>query len=913
MWNIRLLFIILLAPVLAVGQEIPDTVYSEKVTSTVLLNNIPFEGGAQISYTLLDTINNTQELIREAITNANGQDLIDSLPVLKHYTGIDLRPEIAKDMIITNSGQGSDHLIRFQIPNYLGTQTVSKEAYITNIIGQTVAILPLTFNPATETYDAEWHGEQLNTGVYSFFTKTEKGIIAKKFMHEKNKPRQINYNEGINNTNSEDNGFKTTREVTDDLAASKYAIEITNENLETLLDTVLVKENTFHNFLFNVNSIPYDNANVIGEIFFTEGGQPSDANVEYKRLLNQSEIFTTTAPNGEYQIEVPVVYEQQNPGQTKYIVTLTENGDPFQTEIDTVLVTPGTNNLEHYVIQTTQTSDTTYSNTVTSNVYLDGIAFQGANISYTLLDSITGSQELIREAITDVNGQDIVDSLPVLKAETGLGASKYIINITHENLEDLVDTVLVQEDTYHDFYFNVTGTQYADGDVWGQIFFVDGGQSPTDANVEYKRLLNQSEIFTTTAPNGVYNIQVPVVYEEDNPGQTKYIVTLTENGDPFQTEIDTVLVSPGTNGFTHYVNQTLPPDAELDIEGIVRNVYTKQPESGVTVRVINRSTNDLIEEDITGSDGAYEFLDIPQGTLLKFELGKAGELWMVNNEYDVPTTLTDTVDVLNRYFYPKTVEVPQVGTNSTIQGDGEEAAEMVGDDFINFEEILRGVDNMWANGATGTYWSARDWIEDNFYEGNSPITTVNTQRDITSTMQQNYEPYTNFYPGQLGWNVNFGSGNLTTPFISATNYGSFAVIGGEIMTTGLLKEYVKELQGRRLQLGSVNSRPSMMNANPEMPDEKDRAYVHLILLNQDGRFASNQESYSLENLTSTAPTMQANTSQENNSHQKEKPLPSADYVEVVGNKPHSKTHFNQEKFTEQMQAQRQEQIEKFVF
>ena len=242
----------------------------------------------------------------------------------------------------------------------------------------------------------------------------------------------------------------------------------------------------------------------------------------------------------------------------------------------------------------------------------------------------------------------------------------------------------MQENTVHDFVFNVSGAGYDDADIWGQIFFTEGGQSPSDANVEYKRLLNQSEIYTTTAPNGVYNIQVPVVFEAPHPGQTEYIVTLTENGDPFVTKIDTVLVSPGANGFIHYVEQIIPAQ-EQDIEGIVRNVYSKSLESGVTVRVINRTTGELIEEDITGSDGAYSFLDIPAGTLVEFELGKSGELWMVNNEYDVPEEIIDSVEVMNRYFYPETVEVPQVGTNTTIQGDGEEIAELTGEDYINFD------------------------------------------------------------------------------------------------------------------------------------------------------------------------------------------------------------------------------------
>ena len=658
-----------------------------------------------------------------------------------------------------------------------------------------------------------------------------------------------------------------------------------------------------------------------------------------------------------------------------------------------------------------QIPDTVYSNTVTSNILLDGFAFDSANISYTLIDSLNGNQLLIRQATSDSLGKDIVDSLPVIKNAVGinpiygedinnwiyisnngtgsnhlirfktdaktvskeahivnvlgqeiaivplkynsqtktydaiwkgenekkgaylfyantekgplakkiihlantpsainfdagfnekreendfkstrdevLAASKYAIGISHGNLETLLDTVLVKESTFHDFIFNVNGIQYEDGDVMGWIEFADLTGAPTNADVEYKRFYNQSEIYTTTAPNGFYELTVPVVFEQQNPGQTKYIVTLTENGgSSFITEIDTVLVVPGNeNLFQHYINQTPPPNTEQDFEGIIRQVYTKLPESGVTIRVINRTTNELIEEDITGSDGAYSFLDIPAGTLVEFELGKPGELWMVNNEFDIPDEVIDTLKVMNRYFYPKTVEVPEVGTNTTFEGDGEEIAEMVGSDYINFEEILRDTDNMWANGPGTAYWSARTWIENNFYEGNSPITTVNTERNITNTMQTYYEPYTNFYSGQLGWNVNFNSGNLTIPLIATTTYGVFAIIGGEIMTTGGLEEYIKELQGRRLFLGSVNSRPSMMNSDPEVPDEKDRAYVYLILINQDGRFDTDQETYSLENLTSTEPTMKT-------------------YKDIPGNKPHSKKYFNWQKFAEQMEAEK---------
>ncbi len=658
-----------------------------------------------------------------------------------------------------------------------------------------------------------------------------------------------------------------------------------------------------------------------------------------------------------------------------------------------------------HLLSNAQQIDTVYSRQVNSYIFVDGQAVPEAEINYTLIDTLSGATKLIRNALTDSLGLDMVDSLPVLKHEVGindavnifsnritisnngtgsdhlirftseaeevsteayivnllgqkitsipvqynsatktydavwkgqaveegiylfhaptsngpvaskikhvenrpsvidygaeveekeeeigdgtksgdaitdLAKTKYAINISKVGLEDFVDTVWVHEDTPHDFFFNVTGIQYDDADVWGQIFFVQGGNSPTNADVEYKRLLNQSEVFNTTAPNGVYNIQVPVVYEPANPGETKYIVTITENGDPFITQIDTVLVTSGTVGVTHYVTQQASNDNQ-DIEGIVRNVYTKQAEAGVTVRVRDRTTGDVIDEVVTGSNGEYLFEDFNPGDEIEFELGKPGELWMVNNEYDVPAEIIDTLITFNRYFYPKNVQVPQVGTNTTIVGEGEEAAEMVGTDKINFEEILRDQDLMWANGPTSGYWSARSWIADNFYEGNSPIATANTQRNITATMQQNYEPYTNFYPGQLGWNVNFGSGNSTSSLYAATNYNVTAVIGGEIMTSGQLQSYIKELQGRRLNLGTVNSRVSFMNASASMPNEKDRAYVYMILINQDGRFDTDQETYSLENLTSIEPTSKAANGK---------------WADEPGNKPHCRTHINHEK------------------
>ncbi len=360
-------------------------------------------------------------------------------------------------------------------------------------------------------------------------------------------------------------------------------------------------------------------------------------------------------------------------------------------------------------------------------------------------------------------------------------------------------------------------------------------------------------------------------------------------------KVDTLLLSPGYNYVETLVEAIPPPIPTQDIEGIVREVYTKNPASGITVRVIDRSDGSLIEEVITGVDGKYSFLDILAETEVEFELGSVDHFWSYNNEYNVPEEFEDTVIVFNRLVYPKSVEIPMVGDNYLIDGDGEEVSEMVGADVINFEEILRHEDNMYPNDSINLdYVDGKNYINEYFYEGNSPITSVSTPRDITTTIQAGYEPYTNFYIGLLGWNIDFGGGNHVSPIFVPTNYGVFATLGGEIEATSggsePLAPVIKEMEGRRLYLGDVTSpanggRWSMMNSSASMPTEKDRAYVHLILLNQKARFNSSEETYSLEFMTNEDPSS--------------KPLSTSKvlsgYIDIPGTKPHCKKYFNHKK------------------
>ncbi len=94
-----------LLPFFATAQIPTDTTYSDTVTSHVLAEGEPV-AGANISYMIIDTVKGTQELIREALTNESGLDIVDSLPVIKHYTGLQpfAKPVNKEDILIASNG-----------------------------------------------------------------------------------------------------------------------------------------------------------------------------------------------------------------------------------------------------------------------------------------------------------------------------------------------------------------------------------------------------------------------------------------------------------------------------------------------------------------------------------------------------------------------------------------------------------------------------------------------------------------------------------------------------------------------------------------------------------------------------------------------------------------------------------------
>ena len=599
--------------------------------------------------------------------------------------------------------------------------------------------------------------------------------------------------------------------------------------------------------------------------------------------------------------------------------------------------------LEKMVINTMSNPDTVFSETVNSTILLDNIGYPDVTIKYTLVDTLTGNQQLVNESMSDINGETTIDKLPVLKDYVGVeeienpkAFDKLVVTNNGTGSNHLIRFTSEAETVSKEGYIiNLTGKTVATipikfnakTETYDLVW--DGSSSKSETYIFHTKTTNgivSSKISNVKNGNNSLDLSNTILgknnsYEDnlksteavqDGLAASRYKVNIThENLEDFVTS---VLIKENTyHNFTFNVEEANPVQTydHQDIIGQIFHAYAQMREEGVTIRVINRETGNLIEEQITDEFGIYEFLDIPAGTQVEFELGKPGELWMVNNEYDIPEAPTDTIVSFYRLFYPKQVQVPEVGANSTITGDGAEIAEMVGDDIINFEEVLRGVNLMHNANPSSMYEQTKEFITDNFYEGTDPFVDASTARNITTMIQENYDPYMNFFEGELGFNVEEDGSNFVNTIVVSTSYGAEANIGGEMNVgpegTNPLSPTVKIMQGERVNLGDTE-REGMMNEEPSMPNEKDRAYFKLISINQYHRFNGWRESFSMENLTSEEPTSRATEGM----GFKEKPLPNANYYDKPGNKPYHQGMMNQEKMNAQKQENRKNQIEYLI-
>lgn len=343
-----LIFFYLISIMLMVGknanaQKLPtlkstnDTTYSAQVRIHTSILDFPLPD-AEVKFSMIDTINQSKQLIKQGTTNQNGELIIDSLPILKNFVGISEleEPKNQENKIkISNNGTGSAHSILIK-----SNQKLSKEGLILGMDGRIVANINLFFDPTSLTYQGFWNGEGMKTGVYVFYVQSQNGHVAEKINHFANHPGEQNqiYFDAENQFPSLNRNLK---EVT--MEKAKYEVEISSEVGETFNQLVYIQEQATHEFDFSINHLPIPNAEIQGVVTINRTIQAPNAVMSWSSLLSNEGFVTYTDTNGFYsKNDIPVAIDGQftNPEWDRYYLTI-NIGDTITFKVDPVLVFSG--------------------------------------------------------------------------------------------------------------------------------------------------------------------------------------------------------------------------------------------------------------------------------------------------------------------------------------------------------------------------------------------------------------------------------------------------------------------------------------------------------------------------------------------------------------------------------------------
>lgn len=313
-----------------------DTTYSGQITVRTSILEFPLPN-ATVKFSLVETINQTKLLVKEGLTDQNGELIIDRLPILGNFVGI---AEISnfrdRDnlLFISNNGMASDHAILIK-----HRQKISKAGSIIDMNGRMVATVKLSFNPVLESYEGFWKGSSVKSGTYVFYVETETGTIAGKISHISAIPgmkKQIS--QGGFKHSSFNKALKESS-----LNSSKYEIEIISEVGETLIQNAYIAEQTSYEFNFPIIHIPIPDARIQGVVTINRTTLAPNAVMLWSSLLSSAAFTTYTDANGFYsKDDVPVAIDDQftNPEWDRYYLTI-NIGDSITFKVDPVLVFSG--------------------------------------------------------------------------------------------------------------------------------------------------------------------------------------------------------------------------------------------------------------------------------------------------------------------------------------------------------------------------------------------------------------------------------------------------------------------------------------------------------------------------------------------------------------------------------------------
>lgn len=361
----------------------------------------------------------------------------------------------------------------------------------------------------------------------------------------------------------------------------------------------------------------------------------------------------------------------------------------------------------------------------------------------------------------------------------------------------------------------------------------------------------------------------------------------SEEGFQFLPTTDTIWLHEGDNYFIEHFVEPIPATIDQYFKLVDSN--TREGLEHFTIRAKDTDASGaILGETQTDANGIALLQNIPEDALLYLEYGpefangadtsyysSKGNKWQM-----LPDTwfANDTIspDTVKLALPNKNLIIPQTENDpapATIWTPASYVKEMIRGppaphngigEPVNIEQAYRNEIRIWLNENTATWVpNYLTQIDSLFYaDGTFPYVVVEDSIDtdwISSTI--NYHHETNYYPGELGFNVRH-NGSYTY-LKKKTAYDEFSlnnnntdymniILGGNIWVTNGPQVVFKECVMRLNNFNDVTSRPSFANPTATVPNEYDRAITRAIRINQFNRVSSTDErvqSYSLYYLT----------------------------------------------------------------
>ncbi len=312
-----------------------DTVYSGQIHVYTSILTFPLPN-ASVKFSIIDTINQIKQLITEGVTDQNGALIIERLPIISNFVGInDLSGFIIDEnqLIISNNGTASDHSILIKTK-----QKIAKQGFIIDINGRLIEPVRLNFNPVLQAYEGNWRGSAFKSGTYVFYTETTNGPIAEKINHVSGLPGENSQAIPHNFSSFPEKKLKESA-----LINSKYEIEVNSEVSEPFKKYVYIYEQSTQDFDFTIEHLPISDARINGVVTINQTILASNAVMSWKSLLSDEEFYTYTDANGLYhKDDVPVTIDNQftHPEWDRYYLSI-NIGDSITFKVDPVTVISG--------------------------------------------------------------------------------------------------------------------------------------------------------------------------------------------------------------------------------------------------------------------------------------------------------------------------------------------------------------------------------------------------------------------------------------------------------------------------------------------------------------------------------------------------------------------------------------------